>query len=106
MTATETTWLDIAQPVTTTAMVPRGPCATDTGIAIDPGTAAACDGPVIVPDADGVYRQQRYPTAATRRLLARRDPTCRFPDPLPTWDGHRLDHHWIAACLAQPTAVG
>lgn len=140
---------------------------------------------MIVPDADGVYRQQRYPTAATRRLLACRDPTCRFPgchhtgrreahhlihwvhggsrqpdnlvllcpghhrlihrhhislrleadgtvtawgpnghpyhqpapaavqpwprptaDPLPTWDGHRLDHHWIAACLAQPTAGG
>ena len=161
-----------------------GPCATDTGIAIDPGTAAAaaCDGPVITPDTNGVHRQQRYPTAATRRLLARRDPTCRFPgchhagrreahhlthwihggsrqpdnlvllcpghhrlihrhhitlhldtnatltawgpdghpyhapppataqpwpqptaDPLPTWDGHRLDHHWIATCLAEPT---
>ncbi len=159
-----------------------GVCATDTGIAIDPGTAAAaaCDGPVITADADGQYRQQRYPTAATRRLLALRDPTCRFPgchhtgrreahhlihwihggsrqpdnlvllcpghhrlihrrhielrlhpdgtvtawgadgrpyhqpvlgaaqpwprptaDPLPTWDGYRLDHHWIATCLAE-----
>ncbi len=162
-----------------------GSCATDTGIAIDPGTAAAaaCDGPVVAPDESGVYRQQRYPTAATRRLLARRDHTCRFPgchhtghreahhlihwihggsrqpdnlvllcpghhrlvhrrhitlrldldgavsawgpdgrpyhvvpapaaqawpqptaDPLPTWDGHRLDHHWIATCLAEAIA--
>jgi hypothetical protein len=163
-----------------------GSCATDTGIAIDPGTAAAaaCDGPVITADPDGTNRQQRYPTTATRRLLALRDPTCRFPgchhtgrreahhlthwihggsrhpdnlllicaahhrlvhrrnitlrleptgavtawgadghpyhtptaplpqpwpqptaDPLPTWDGHRLDHHWIATCLAQPTTA-
>jgi len=155
--------------------------ATDTGIAIDAATAAAaaCDGPVITTDADGRYRQQRCPTSATRRLLALRDPTCRFPgchhtgrreahhlihwihsgsrqpdnlvllcpghhrlihrrhitlrlhpdgtvtawgadgrpyhqpvagsaqpwprptaDPLPTWDGYRLDHHWIATCLA------
>ncbi len=161
------------------------PCATDTGVAIDPGTAAAaaCDGPVITTDADGRYRQQRYPTAATRRLLALRDPTCRFPgchhtgrreahhlvhwihggsrqpdnlvllcpghhrlihrrnltlvlhadgtvtgrasdgqplhaplvattqprpeptaDPVPNWDGERLDHHWIATCLAEATA--
>ena len=160
----------------------REPCATDTGIAVDLGTAAAaaCDGPVISADAQGVYRQQRYPTAATRRLLALRDPTCRFPgchhtgrreahhlvhwfqggsrqpdnlvllcpghhrlihrrnitlclapdgavsawgadgrpyhtpivaaaqpqpqptaDPLPNWHGERLDHHWIATCLAE-----
>ncbi len=190
---------DIATPTVTIVTTPEtlapskaghdkpGPCATDTGIAIDPGTAAAaaCDGPVITPDADGVYRQQRYPTAATRRLLALRDPTCRFPgchhtgrreahhlvhwihggsrqpdnlvllcpghhrlihrhhitlrldttgavtawgpdghpyhapppaaaqpwpqpsaDPLPTWDGHRLDHHWIATCLAEAVAPG
>ncbi len=163
-----------------------GPCATDSGIAIDSGTAAAaaCDGPVITPGPDGTYRQQRYPTAATRRLLALRDPTCRFPgchhtgrrevhhlihwihggsrqldnlvllcpghhrlihrhhitlqldpagrvtawgadghpyhlpppaapqpwpqpttDPLPTWDGQRLDHHWIATCLAEATGT-
>lgn len=163
-----------------------GSCATDTGIAIDPGTAAAaaCDGPVITAGPDGTFRQQRYPTTATRRLLALRDPTCRFPgchhtgrreahhlthwihggsrrpdnlvlvcaahhrlvhrrnislrleadgvvtawgadgrpyhsppaplpqpwprptaDPLPTWDGQRLDHHWIATCLAQPTTA-
>jgi len=161
------------------------PCATDSGIAIDPGTAAAaaCDGPVISADPDGQYRQQRYPTAATRRLLALRDPTCRFPgchhtgrreahhlihwihggsrqpdnlvllcpghhrlihrrsitlvlrpdgtvtardsdgralhrpimataqpwpeptaDPMPNWHGERLDHHWIATCLAEATA--
>ncbi|MEZ5411376.1 MAG: DUF222 domain-containing protein [Acidimicrobiales bacterium] len=163
-----------------------GTCATEIGITIDPGTAAAaaCDGPVITADPDGTYRQQRYPTTATRRLLALRDPTCRFPgchhtgrreahhlthwihggsrrpdnlllicaahhrlvhrrnitlrleptgsvtawgadghpyhrppaplpqpwpqptaDPLPTWDGHRLDHHWIATCLAQPASA-
>ncbi|MEZ5412189.1 MAG: DUF222 domain-containing protein [Acidimicrobiales bacterium] len=185
---------DIATPTVTIVTHPEtlapskaehdepGPCATDGGIAIDPGTAAAaaCDGPVITADAEGVYRQQRYPTAATRRLLALRDPTCRFPgchhtgrreahhlvhwihggsrqpdnlvllcpghhrlihrhhitlrldrsgtvtawgpderpyhhpmpaaaqpwpeptaEPLPTWDGQRLDHHWIATCLAE-----
>lgn len=26
-------------------------------------------------------------------------------DPLPTWDGHRLDHHWIATCLAEATTT-
>ncbi len=75
-----------------------GSCATDTGIAIDPGTAAAaaCDGPVITADPDGAYRQQRYPTTATRRLLALRDPTCRFPGCHHT--GRREAHHlthWI-----------
>ncbi len=77
-----------------------GPCATDTGIAIDPGTtaAAACDGPVITADP----RRHLPPTAIpdhrhppppgpTRphlpvpRLSPHRPPRSPPPHPLDTW---------------------
>ena len=82
-----------------------GPCATDTGIAIDPGTAAAaaCDGPVITADGAGCLPPTALPHGRNPAAPGPRDPTCRFPGCHHT--GRREAHHlvhWVHGGSRQP----